>query len=196
MNISNQYLYRNITLWRTFHSRQFFHWFPNKKTQTCSFSCWNFFIDGTCLHPSNNKNALWVFFKTKRRRLHGNLKKKRERRILGRILHLGKLSALRLEKKNLQSLRHWCRWRCKICWIILHFAAFVLQVENLVRPFILKDEDYKLLMDIMLGEFNKGLGKETNPTAKVKMYPTYVRDVPDGSGKTQFHLFGGWDDFQ
>lgn len=47
-------------------------------------------------------------------------------------------------------------------------------------------------MDIMLGEFNKGLGKETNPTAKVKMYPTYVRDVPDGSGKTQFHLFGVW----
>lgn len=38
-------------------------------------------------------------------------------------------------------------------------------------------------MEIMLGEFNKGLGKETNPTAKVKMYPTYVRDVPDGTGK-------------
>ena len=35
----------------------------------------------------------------------------------------------------------------------------------------------------MLGEFNKGLGKETNPTAKVKMFPTYVRDVPDGTGK-------------
>nr|CCN27375.1 hexokinase [Crassostrea angulata] len=59
-------------------------------------------------------------------------------------------------------------------------------VENLVRPFILKDEDYKLLMDIMLGEFNKGLGKETNPTAKVKMYPTYVRDVPDGSENGNF----------
>lgn len=39
-------------------------------------------------------------------------------------------------------------------------------------------------MEIMLGEFNKGLGKETNPTAKVKMYPTYVRDVPDGTGKS------------
>lgn len=51
-------------------------------------------------------------------------------------------------------------------------------------------------MDIMLGEFNKGLGKETNPTAKVKMYPTYVRDVPDGSGKTPFYLSGGWDDFR
>lgn len=99
MNNSNQYLYSDITLWRTFHSRQFFHRFPNKKTQTCSFSCWNFFIDGTCLHPSNNKNALWVFFKTKRRRLHGNLKKKREKRILSRILHLGKLSPLRLKKK-------------------------------------------------------------------------------------------------
>lgn len=51
-------------------------------------------------------------------------------------------------------------------------------VENLVRPFILKDEDYKRLMDIMLGEFNKGLGKETNPTAKVKMYPTYAGTSP------------------
>ena len=57
-----------------------------------------------------------------------------------------------------------------------------LQVENILRPFNLTDEDYKKIMDLMLASLNKGLGKETNPTAKVKMYPTYVRSVPDGTG--------------
>ncbi|KAK3095458.1 hypothetical protein FSP39_014927 [Pinctada imbricata] len=54
-------------------------------------------------------------------------------------------------------------------------------VENVVRPFIVKDEDYKKLMGVMLEQFENGLGKDTNSTAKVKMFPTYVRDVPDGS---------------
>lgn len=34
---------------------------------------------------------------------------------------------------------------------------------------------------ILLDEFNRGLSKETNGEATVKMFPTYVRDVPDGS---------------
>lgn len=36
----------------------------------------------------------------------------------------------------------------------------------------------------MLDNFNKGLGKETNATARVKMFQTYVKSVPDGTGKT------------
>lgn len=130
----------------------------------------------------------------KRKDVYTVIKKRREIFVIEYTTSWGTLY-IKIQK-NLQSLSHWCRWRCWIRWIIIHFAAFILQVENLVRPFILKDEDYKRLMDIMLGEFNKGLGKETNPTAKVKMYPTYVRDVPDGSGKTPFYLSGGWDDFR
>ena len=41
-------------------------------------------------------------------------------------------------------------------------------------------------MGVMLDSFNKGLGKETHDTARVKMYPTYVRSVPDGTGMVKF----------
>lgn len=54
-------------------------------------------------------------------------------------------------------------------------------VENVVKPFILSDDDYKKIMDVMLDSFNQGLGKETNAKAAVKMFPTYVRSVPDGT---------------
>lgn len=42
------------------------------------------------------------------------------------------------------------------------------------------------LLDIMArfqAEMQKGLGKDTNPTASVKMLPTFVRAIPDGSGE-------------
>lgn len=42
------------------------------------------------------------------------------------------------------------------------------------------------LLDIMARfqvEMEKGLGKDTNPTAAVKMLPTFVRAIPDGSGE-------------
>ena len=35
-------------------------------------------------------------------------------------------------------------------------------------------------------ELDEGLRRETNPIASVKMYPTYVRDVPDGSERGKF----------
>ncbi|KAL3863611.1 hypothetical protein ACJMK2_005362 [Sinanodonta woodiana] len=54
-------------------------------------------------------------------------------------------------------------------------------VENVLRPFIVKDEDYIRIMDLMLENFNKGLHKVTNKDAPVKMFPTYVRAVPDGT---------------
>lgn len=41
------------------------------------------------------------------------------------------------------------------------------------------------LLDIMhqyRREMVKGLGRDTNPTAALKMLPTFVRSIPDGSG--------------
>jgi hexokinase len=32
-------------------------------------------------------------------------------------------------------------------------------------------------------ELENGLGRDTNTTATVKMLPTFVRSIPDGSGK-------------
>lgn len=64
----------------------------------------------------------------------------------------------------------------------LHLFFFSSQVENVVKPFILSDADYEKLMGVMLDNFERGLGKETNAKADVKMFPTYVRAVPDGTG--------------
>ena len=58
-------------------------------------------------------------------------------------------------------------------------------VENVVKPFLLTDADYSKLMDVMLDNFNRGLGKDTNATAAVKMFPTYVKAVPDGTESGQ-----------
>ena len=37
-------------------------------------------------------------------------------------------------------------------------------------------------------EMLKGLSKDTNPTAKVKMIPSYVTHLPDGSGINYFSI--------
>lgn len=39
-------------------------------------------------------------------------------------------------------------------------------------------------MGIMLGNFEEGLSKEQNAKAKVKMFQTYVKSVPDGTGES------------
>jgi hexokinase len=36
-------------------------------------------------------------------------------------------------------------------------------------------------MGLMLDEMEKGLAPETHPTADIKMFPTYVRQIPDGT---------------
>lgn len=59
-------------------------------------------------------------------------------------------------------------------------------IENIVRPFILTDDDYQKIMGVMEDNFNKGLGKETNKSARVKMFQTYVKAVPDGTEKGDF----------
>ncbi|XP_067657628.1 hexokinase-4-like isoform X2 [Haliotis asinina] len=62
----------------------------------------------------------------------------------------------------------------------------IKMVEAIVRPLILKDEDYQTVMEKMLDNFNQGLGKDTHNNAKVKMFQTYVRSVPDGTEEGEF----------
>lgn len=56
-------------------------------------------------------------------------------------------------------------------------------IANILRPFVVSDDDYKKIMGVMLDSFNKGLGKATNSKARVKMFPTYVKNIPDGTEK-------------
>uniref|UniRef100_A0A673GDR9 hexokinase n=1 Tax=Sinocyclocheilus rhinocerous TaxID=307959 RepID=A0A673GDR9_9TELE len=70
-------------------------------------------------------------------------------------------------------------------------AALITAVQK--RPFIQKH--FKILPTPNLNstvystactEMENGLGRDTNPTATVKMLPTFVRSIPDGSEKGDF----------
>lgn len=55
------------------------------------------------------------------------------------------------------------------------------KVESLTRDLELPNDVLQKVSAKLLDEFNKGLGKETHKSAEVKMFITYVRDVPNGS---------------
>ncbi|KAJ7403226.1 putative hexokinase HKDC1 [Pitangus sulphuratus] len=60
------------------------------------------------------------------------------------------------------------------------------QVDRYLYPLRLSDD---ALLDVMArfqAEMVKGLGRDTNPTATVKMLPSFVRSLPDGSEKGEF----------
>lgn len=58
-------------------------------------------------------------------------------------------------------------------------------VAQVLAPFRLSMSDMDTLRTMMRQEMEKGLSKETHSTATVRMLPTYVRHLPDGSGESQ-----------
>lgn len=50
------------------------------------------------------------------------------------------------------------------------------------------DETLKDIMNRFRREMENGLSRDTNPTATVKMLPTFVRSIPDGSGKVDLKI--------
>ena len=52
----------------------------------------------------------------------------------------------------------------------------------------LSDETLLDVMTRFQTEMQRGLGKDSNPTASVKMLPTFVRAIPDGSGEWGWRL--------
>lgn len=67
--------------------------------------------------------------------------------------------------------------------VLVCFFFSLRQVEAITRELELSNDTLEKVMACLLEELNKGLKKATHPTADVKQYITYVRDVPDGSGK-------------
>ena len=57
-----------------------------------------------------------------------------------------------------------------------------------MKPYDLDDATYKKISDILLAEMEKGLSKATNAEAVIKMLPTYVRALPDGTGNLNYNL--------
>lgn len=53
------------------------------------------------------------------------------------------------------------------------------------RELVLSNDQLERVSALLLQEFNEGLKRETNPIASVKMFPTFVRDVPNGTGRSR-----------
>ncbi|XP_052600831.1 hexokinase HKDC1 [Peromyscus californicus insignis] len=62
----------------------------------------------------------------------------------------------------------------------------IKKVDRFLYHMRLSDETLVDIMTRFQAEMEKGLGKDTNPTASVKMLPTFVRAIPDGSENGQF----------
>ncbi|XP_052496026.1 hexokinase HKDC1 [Budorcas taxicolor] len=62
----------------------------------------------------------------------------------------------------------------------------IKKVDRFLYHMRLSDETLLDIMARFQAEMQKGLGKDTNPTASVKMLPTFVRAIPDGSENGEF----------
>lgn len=57
------------------------------------------------------------------------------------------------------------------------------QIDKYLYAMRLSDETLIDIMARFRREMKNGLSRDFNPTATVKMLPTFVRSIPDGSGK-------------
>jgi hexokinase len=62
-------------------------------------------------------------------------------------------------------------------------SLFYLQLESITKSLQLAPDQYNDVMQVLDKEMSKGLGKDSHKDATVKMFPTYVRTIPDGSGE-------------
>uniref|UniRef100_A0A672N931 Hexokinase-2 n=1 Tax=Sinocyclocheilus grahami TaxID=75366 RepID=A0A672N931_SINGR len=62
----------------------------------------------------------------------------------------------------------------------------VKKIDKYLYAMRFSDETLRDIMARFRREMENGLGRDTNPTATVKMLPTFVRSIPDGSEKGDF----------
>ncbi|XP_055865041.1 hexokinase-1-like isoform X2 [Biomphalaria glabrata] len=60
------------------------------------------------------------------------------------------------------------------------------KIETFVKGFKLSGAAYKRVMALLHQEMNNGLRKQSHTMADIKMFPTFVRSLPDGSEKGEF----------
>lgn len=74
------------------------------------------------------------------------------------------------------------------------FPGFIpsLQIDKYLYHMRLSEETLQEVSQRFGKEMEKGLGADTNPTASVKMLPTFVRSIPDGTGTERSWNGLGW----
>ncbi|NXV05817.1 HXK3 protein, partial [Cettia cetti] len=70
--------------------------------------------------------------------------------------------------------------------VALRLAAQRREVNEVLAPLRLSRADLEKVQALMREEMERGLGKETNATASVRMLPTYVTHTPDGTEQGDF----------
>ncbi|XP_042332208.1 hexokinase-2 isoform X2 [Sceloporus undulatus] len=65
-------------------------------------------------------------------------------------------------------------------------GEIVDQIDKYLYHMRLSDETLQEISDRFRKDMEKGLGADTNPTASVKMLPTFVRSTPDGTEEGDF----------
>ncbi|NWZ35216.1 HXK2 protein, partial [Brachypodius atriceps] len=70
--------------------------------------------------------------------------------------------------------------------VALRLAAQRREVNEVLAPLRLSRADLEKVQALMREEMERGLGKETNATASVRMLPTYVSHTPDGTERGDF----------
>ncbi|KAL8615422.1 hypothetical protein ACOMHN_036242 [Nucella lapillus] len=68
----------------------------------------------------------------------------------------------------------------------VQMADYDNAIENILKPLELSDDDYRKVMELMLKNMEEGLARSSNEQAIIKMFPTYVRAVPDGTETGEF----------
>lgn len=73
----------------------------------------------------------------------------------------------------------------------MYYSRFnlYLQIEQFVKGFKLSSLTYRRVMHLLHEEMNNGLHANSNYLADIKMFPTFVRALPDGSGKFLSQMF-------
>ena len=61
--------------------------------------------------------------------------------------------------------------------------VFLLQQKHIIDALCISDKDYMKVLQLMDENMSRGLNKETHDKANVSMDITYVREVPNGTGK-------------
>ncbi|NWX35485.1 HXK3 protein, partial [Notiomystis cincta] len=70
--------------------------------------------------------------------------------------------------------------------VALRLAAQRLQVAEVLSPLRLSHADLEKVQALMRQEMDRGLDKNTNANASVRMLPTYVSHTPDGTERGDF----------
>jgi len=73
--------------------------------------------------------------------------------------------------------------KLSVVWGEIVENGLVLQVRERCKDLVLSDEQVSEMMKRLLGDVDKGLGKDSHASSIVKCFITYVQDLPNGKGE-------------